>query len=118
MLAHALLSDYLNLTSLSSQVLASQSRSSLLLWYTADEPDGTSDLFSGAQSASERIYELDYGYHPVSLVLNCFDWYFDKYTAGTDIILEDAYAVDINATWSLEYNTEVSDAHLDQRLVS
>lgn len=101
-------SDYLNLSSLSSQVLASQNRPSLLLWYTADEPDGTSDLLSGAQSASERICELDHGYHPVSLVLNCYDFYFEEYTKGTDIVLQDVYAVDINASWSTVYNTEVS----------
>lgn len=95
------------MTSLSAQVLSARKRRSLLLWYTADEPDGTSDLLAGPQSAAERINELDHGYHPVSLVLNCFDWYFEKYTAGSDIVLQDTYPVGINATWSTQYDTEV-----------
>ena len=54
-----------------------------MLWYTADEPDGTSDPLDDTMMASNLISSLDggdgqggIGYHPVSLVLNCEDYYF------------------------------------------
>jgi hypothetical protein len=105
-------SDYQNLSTLSAQVLATKSRPSLLLWYTADEPDGTSDPISATLAAATRIRELDSGYHPVSLVLNCFDFYFSHYAGGgaADIVLQDTYPIDSNATWSAVYNTEACDS--------
>jgi hypothetical protein len=37
----------------------------LLLWYTADEPDGTSELLDAPRRAYDAVqYALD-GYHPV-----------------------------------------------------
>ena len=33
------------------------------------------------------------------------DYNFSPYVAGADIVLEDAYPIGINATWSVVYNT-------------
>jgi len=99
-------SDYKNHTSIREQVLEFKNRSSLLLWYTADEPDGTQDAHDAPGLAADLIHSID-PYHPVSLVLNCFDYYWKQYSARTDIILEDAYPINANLTWSVR-GTEVS----------
>jgi hypothetical protein len=49
--------------------------------------------------AYDQLKELD-PYHPVSLVLNCQNFYYEEYSSGADIVFEDAYPVSINATWS------------------
>ena len=61
----------MNSTAVTEQVNMIKNRSSLLLWYTGDEPDGTSDPLNATKTAYDLIYDLD-GYHPVSLVLNCY----------------------------------------------
>lgn len=45
------------------------------------------------------------GYHPVSLVLNCQDYYYPEYSAGADILLQDTYVVGNNVTYSTEWDT-------------
>ncbi len=97
-------STYQNATSVTEQVQMIQSYKNLLLWYTGDEPDGTSDPLNATKIAYDLIYSLD-GYHPVSLVLNCQDYYFTDYIQGADIVMEDVYPVDVNATFSLEWDT-------------
>ncbi|EIN08099.1 hypothetical protein PUNSTDRAFT_135613 [Punctularia strigosozonata HHB-11173 SS5] len=52
---------------------------------TGDEPNGWEDPLNATQLAYDTIYGLDWGYHPVSLVLNCQDYYFTVYSAGADI---------------------------------
>jgi hypothetical protein len=94
----------MNATSVTEQVNRIKSRPNLLLWYTADEPDGTSDPLDATTTAYDLIHSLD-GYHPVSLVLNCQDHQFTAYTAGTDIVMQDTYMIGNNATWSNEWNT-------------
>lgn len=64
-------SSYMNSTAVTEQVNMIKNRSNLLLWYTGDEPDGTSDPLNATKTAYDLIYDLD-GYHPVSLVLNCY----------------------------------------------
>lgn len=98
-------SDYTNLTAVQEQVLAVKDRASLLLWYTADEPDGQEDALTSPGLASDLIHSID-PYHPVSLVLNCYDYYYTEYSARTDVILQDAYPIGMNATWSFR-GTEV-----------
>lgn len=73
----------MNSTAVTEEVNRIKSRPNLLLWYTADEPDGTSDPLDDTMMASNLISSLDggdgqggIGYHPVSLVLNCEDYYF------------------------------------------
>lgn len=80
------------------------SRKSLLLYYTADEPDGTSDPLTAPLSTASLIRSLD-PYHPISLVLNCYDYYWTDYTEAADVVLQDAYSVGNNVTWSLLWDT-------------
>src|SRR4051812_5337487 len=81
--AHKGSRDYMNATSVTAQVNHIKSRPNLLLWYTGDEPDGTSDPLDATVKSSYLIQSLDggdgkggAGYHPVSLVLNCENFYF------------------------------------------
>ncbi|KDQ07519.1 hypothetical protein BOTBODRAFT_166906 [Botryobasidium botryosum FD-172 SS1] len=103
---------YMNSTSVQEQINSIKKRSNLLLWYTADEPDGTSDPLNATQLAYNQINRLD-GYHPVSLVLNCENYFFNKYASGADIILEDAYPLGINPTHSTVWDTECTDSYGD-----
>jgi hypothetical protein len=73
----------MNSTAVTEEVNRIKSRPNLLLWYTADEPDGTSSPLKAPVTASNLISSLDggdgqggAGYHPVSLVLNCQNYYF------------------------------------------
>jgi hypothetical protein len=63
------------------------------------------------------------GYHPVSLVLNCENYYYADYASGADILLQaslrvcvcsaqshltisqDTYMIGNNVTWSSQWNT-------------
>lgn len=54
-------------------------------------PDGTSDPLNATSITKALINDLDGGgYHPVSLVLNCENYYFTNYSAGADVLLQDA----------------------------
>ena len=96
--------SYMNATSVTEQVNVIKNHSNLLLWYTADEPDGESNPLDATAIAYDLIYDLD-GYHPVSLVLNCQDYYWSSYAAGTDIVMQDVFMVGTNVSWSNEWNT-------------
>ncbi|KAG1774025.1 hypothetical protein EV702DRAFT_1280913 [Suillus placidus] len=98
-------SNYQNLSAVAQQVNTYASIPNLLNWETAHEPDGNSDPQNAAQAAYDLIYQMD-GYHPVSIVLNCQDYNFSPYIKGADIVLQDAYPIGINATWSPVWNTE------------
>ncbi|KAG8748415.1 hypothetical protein FRC10_005962 [Ceratobasidium sp. 414] len=108
--------DYQNLTNVRAQVEAVKKRKNLLAWYTADEPDGWGDALDAPRKAADLINELD-GYRPIALVLNCADYYFTEYTTHSQIILQDAYPIGINATWSTVWNTpctpEIGDCGCD-----
>lgn len=103
---------FTNVTSVEEQVSMSQNRTTLLMWYTGDEPDGAGDDLNSTKASYKAIKKID-PYHPVSLVLNCADFYFKQYTAGTDIIMEDAYPVGINATWSKPFGTPCNTTYGD-----
>ncbi|OCB91484.1 hypothetical protein A7U60_g1259 [Sanghuangporus baumii] len=96
---------YMNATSVTEQVNNIKTRKNLLLWYTGDEPDGTSDPLDAPLSAYELIKSLDGAYHPVSLVLNCQNYFFADYITGADVVMQDAYPIGINATFSVRWNT-------------
>ncbi|KAG2756340.1 hypothetical protein P692DRAFT_20791093 [Suillus brevipes Sb2] len=98
-------SNYKNLTAVAQQVNTYASIPNLLNWETAHEPDGNSDPQDAAQATYDLIYEMD-GYHPISIVLNCQDYNFSPYVKGADIVLQDAYPIGINATWSPVWHTE------------
>ena len=74
---------YMNASEVTEQVNRVKRRPNLLVWYTADEPDGTSDPLDATLKSSNLIQSLDggdgmggAGYHPVSLVLNCENYFF------------------------------------------
>lgn len=95
---------YQDAANLTAQVNLFKTWSNLLVWYTGDEPDGSSDPLNATSTAYDLIYNLD-GYHPVSLVLNCQDYYFTSYAAGADIIMQDVYIVGANVNTSLMFDT-------------
>ena len=97
-------SSYQDPVAVSTQVNSLKHRKNLLLWYTADEPDGPGDPLTATRAAYDLIYELD-GYHPVSIALNCADHFFEDYVSGADIILPDVYMIGNNVTFSTKYNT-------------
>lgn len=96
--------DYTNLTTMVDQVQRLHNHPSILLWYTADEPDGKSVPINSTAIAYDTIRAID-AYHPVSLALNCRDFYYADYAAGAEIVLEDVYPISTNASYSNVYNT-------------
>lgn len=93
-----------------------RNRTNLLLYYTADEPDGSEDPVSTLVSTTAYINTLD-PYRPSSLILNCQDYFFTNYSEGAPILMQDTYPIGINATYSTVYNTsctrEVGDCGCD-----
>jgi len=111
---------YQNTTEVTQQVNQMKSRPNLLLWYTADEPDGFFTPFNATVLSARLINSLDggdglggAGYHPVSLVLNCQDYEWTPYSSGADILLQDTYVVGINPTFSVVYGTECTTVYGD-----
>ncbi|KZV91286.1 hypothetical protein EXIGLDRAFT_710568 [Exidia glandulosa HHB12029] len=103
---------YLNDTNVTEEVNHIKSRKNLLLWYTGDEPDGWEDPLDGTTHSYDLINSLD-GYHPVSLVLNCENYFFNEYAAGADILMQDTYPFGINATFSPVWKTECTEDYGD-----
>ena len=101
-----------NSTRINDQVPLWMNRTTLLSWYTGDEPDGWSYPLNSTQLAYSQIKALD-PYHPVSLVLNCQNFYYEEYASGADIVFEDAYPVGINATWSNTWSTPCNTTYGD-----
>ncbi|KAJ7668688.1 hypothetical protein DFH06DRAFT_1039176 [Mycena polygramma] len=111
---------YMNDTSVTEQVNLLKARPNLLLWYTADEPDGTSDPLNATLLSANLINSLDggdglggAGYHPVSLVLNCENYEFTAYTSGADIVLQDTYTIGNNLSFSTVWGTPCTDDYGD-----
>ena len=98
------ISGYRSSTAVTEQVNALKDRPNLLLWCTADEPDGISAPLDATTKAYALVYGLD-GYHLVSVVLNCQDYYWIDYAAGTDIIVHDVYMIGNNVSYSNQWNT-------------
>ncbi|KAJ6463939.1 hypothetical protein C8R45DRAFT_1175041 [Mycena sanguinolenta] len=99
---------YKDRAALTAEVDMIKHRSNLLLWYTADEPDGTSDPRDAPRAAYNAIYELD-SYHPASLALNCADYEFAGYAWGADIVMSDTYTIGNDPTWSAKYDTRCTE---------
>ena len=95
---------YQNQSAVVEQVNRIKTRKSLLLWYTGDEPDGNGDPLNATSITYSQIKSLD-PYHPVSLCLNCYNFYYQDYTAGTDIVMEDVYPIAVNLSYSTVYGT-------------
>jgi hypothetical protein len=103
---------YQNLTSVEEEVNLAKDYSTLLTWYTADEPDGNQDPFNATSLAYDTITKID-KYHPVGVVLNCQNYFFDEYSQGADFLMEDAYPIGINATWSKKWDTPCNTTYGD-----
>jgi len=101
-----------NTSLITQQINTLKMRKSVLLWYTADEPDGQQDPLDSPSIAYDLIKKLD-PYHPTSLVLNCGNFHYGEYTQGTDIILTDPYPVAMNASWSNQWNTVCNTTYGD-----
>lgn len=112
LLQYDMRNSYQNLTSVAEQVPLVQDHPSLLTYYTADEPDGWGYTFASTTDAYDLLATLD-KYHPTALVLNCQNYYFGEYTAGADIIMEDAYPVGVNTTYSTKWDTAVNRTYGD-----
>ncbi|KAK9422270.1 putative Glycoside hydrolase subgroup catalytic core [Seiridium unicorne] len=93
-----------NLTRMIEQVERIRSHRSLLVWYQSDEPDGKSNPINSTGIAYDKIRELD-PYHPASLALNCYDFYYSDYAKGADIIVPDVYPISVNTSYSDVYGT-------------
>ncbi|KAF8178672.1 hypothetical protein K438DRAFT_1977899 [Mycena galopus ATCC 62051] len=111
---------YMNDTSVTEQVNNVKKRTNLLIWYTADEPDGTSDPLNATLLSAHLINSLDggdgrggAGYHPVSLVLNCENYEWTAYTSGADVVLQDTYTIGNNLSFSTVWNTTCTDDYGD-----
>ncbi|KZV72591.1 hypothetical protein PENSPDRAFT_674920 [Peniophora sp. CONT] len=96
--------DYQNETAVTEQVSPLRSRTNVLSWYTGDEPDGTSDPLNATTLAYDTIKNLD-PYRPVSLVLNCENYFWTEYSSGAEILMQDVYSVGNNVTFSTEWFT-------------
>ncbi|KAK3325588.1 hypothetical protein B0H66DRAFT_129525 [Apodospora peruviana] len=107
---------YKNLTYVREQVLAARDADAIYAYWSADEPDGWQDPFSIPRAAYDLIRQLD-PYHPVAVVLNCQNYYFQEYTDGAaDIIMEDVYPIGINSTfskWGTACNATLGDCGCD-----
>ena len=95
---------YKNASQVTTQVSWLSPHPSLLLWYTADEPDGNTDPLNATKLAYDLLHSLD-PYHPVSLCLNCYNFYFAEYSSGADIIMPDVYPVATDTSYSTVYDT-------------
>ncbi|KAG5914816.1 hypothetical protein E4U53_004590, partial [Claviceps sorghi] len=107
--------SYKNLTAVREQVAVIRDFEGLYSYWGADEPDGHQDPFDLLPQARDAIRQLD-PYHPVSVTLNCQDFYFDEYTAGADLIMEDVYPIGINSTfnkWGTPCNATYGDCGCD-----
>lgn len=104
--------SYQNLTSVAQQIPLVKDHPSLLTYYTADEPDGWGYPFDSTTDAYDLLASMD-KYHPTALVLNCQNYYFEEYAAGADIIMEDAYPVGVNTTYSTKWDTPVNATYGD-----
>ncbi|KAG6008056.1 hypothetical protein E4U21_005069 [Claviceps maximensis] len=107
--------SYKNLTSVREQVSVIRDFEGIYSYWGADEPDGHQDPFDLLPQVRDLIRELD-PYHPVSVTLNCQNFYFEEYTAGADIIMEDVYPIGINSTfskWGTPCNATYGDCGCD-----
>lgn len=93
-----------NVTEMVEQIATLRTHPSILSWYQSDEPDGKSNPINSTGIAYNLIKELD-PYHPISLALNCYDFYYSDYAAGADIITPDVYPISTNTSYSTVYDT-------------
>lgn len=93
-----------DVTKMVEQITTLRTHPSILSWYQSDEPDGKSNPINSTGIAYNLIKELD-PYHPISLALNCYDFYYSDYAAGADIITPDVYPISTDTSYSAVYET-------------
>lgn len=99
-----------NTTEMIEQVTALRTHPSILSWYQSDEPDGKGNPINSTGLAYGKIKELD-PYHPVSLALNCENFFYSEYAAGADIIVPDVYPISTNTSYSSVYGTVCNETY-------
>lgn len=99
-----------NSTEMIEQVTALRTHPSILSWYQSDEPDGKGNPINSTGLAYQKIKQLD-PYHPVSLALNCENFYYSDYAAGADIIVPDVYPISTNTSYSTVYGTVCNETY-------
>ncbi|KAJ4417821.1 hypothetical protein N0V85_001683 [Neurospora sp. IMI 360204] len=114
--------NYTNQTWVREQVTAAAKDSDALFSYwSVDEPDGWQAPFSAPVETYNTIAKTD-PYHPVSLVLNCQNYFFEKYSQGAaDILMADVYPIGItessanlsNSKWGTPCNSTYGDCGCD-----
>ena len=97
----------MNATAVTEQVTSIMNRPNLLVYYTADEPDGSEDPTYAPAVAAALIKSLD-PYRPASVCLNCQNYLFDRYAFGSPIVMPDVYPIGINPNYSVMYDTPCS----------
>ncbi|KAI4190045.1 MAG: hypothetical protein L6R41_001064 [Letrouitia leprolyta] len=97
------------------QVERYRSRKNMLLWYTGDEMDGREDPPDAPGNIYPFIKSLD-PYHPISLCLNCQNYFFQEYTAGTDIIMTTTYPIGTNVEYSTISPTTPALSNIPSRM--
>lgn len=102
--------DPTNLTEMVDQISRLRSHPSVLLWYTGDEPDGKGDAINSTRVAYDTVRSLN-PYHPVSLALKCYNFYYSDYASGAEIIISDVYPVSTNTSWSTVYETPCNSTY-------
>jgi hypothetical protein len=102
--------NWSNLTTMIDQVTRLRSHPSILLWYIADEPDGKSNPLNSTDIGYDTVRSLDL-YHPISLALNCYNFYYSDYAAEADIIIFNVYPIGNNNSWSIVYDTACNSTY-------
>lgn len=64
--------------------------------------DGHEDSPNAPPNAYSFLKSLD-PYHPISLCLNCQNYWFQEYSAGADILMADTYPIGTNTEFSTKY---------------
>ncbi|KAK3351774.1 hypothetical protein B0H65DRAFT_421521 [Neurospora tetraspora] len=112
--------NYTNQTWVKEQVIAAKDGEALFSYWSVDEPDGWQAPFSAPAETYNTILSVD-PYHPVSLVLNCQNYFFEQYSQGADILMADVYPIGItdssanlsNSKWGTPCNSTYGDCGCD-----
>lgn len=113
---HNMRHSFSNLTQVDTQLEVVMKQPNLLAYYTADEPDGSP--FSLSVENATRHLRIRDPYHPVSLALNCQDFFFEEFTKDVDIVMTDPYPIGLkspthSAPWGTVCNSTYGDCGCD-----
>lgn len=83
---------YMDPEQMANHLKISRQYANVLLYHTAMEPDGKQIKVAYPFESGQGVKKND-PYHPISLTLNCEDYYFSNYTQGNDIILTNPFVI-------------------------